>query len=206
MNFSTFLSANEKTAVDLAYKDTLKAKSVDVFEEDLTQVFHLFGGHTFDGGTLRIHSFWSSLFWTKICTNFFPNYENKIHCFAFDWMGRQYAKMNSEDLLFMLDPATGQTFELEVSLEAFFNEDLVEYKAATLATADFNELQHIHHFSLPFPMCISFVKPLFLGGDDKDIDNYQLADMEASWELDYQLFCKIKDLPANQLIDNLKIG
>jgi hypothetical protein len=191
---TTYTSYNEPAINKLSGHDDLKCL--------LTQ----YGSKQVDNGLFRIHSLGSSFFWTNISTSYFPKYVNNVYCFGYDWMGRQFGiLLETMDVIFMFDPATGQTMELSQSLEGFFNEDLVEFKDETFGTEYFGSLNYLIGKGLDSKKCIGFAKPLLLGGEDS-LSNYELTDMEMYWELNYQIFCQINDLPNGTLINNITIS
>lgn len=162
-------------------------------------------GATFDGGLFRIHNKGSFYYWTRLVFEYFKKYKGKSYVFGFDWMGRQFALTESvnKTIILMLDPATAEVFELEASIEEFFNIDLVEGKEDLLEEKKFLKVKNNTVENLRFDHCIGFVKPLFLGGKD-EVANLEDSDMEVYWELSYQIYCKSKKLPPGTLI-NLSI-
>lgn len=163
-------------------------------------------GATFDEGLFRIHNIGSFYYWTRLVFEYFKKYKGKSYVFGFDWMGRQFAlteKTNSSVIL-MLDPATAEVFELEASMEEFFNIDLVEGKEDLLEEKKFLTFKNKTIDSLRFNHCIGFVKPLFLGGKD-EVANLEDSDMELYWELNYQIYRKSKKLPPGTLLEIVTI-
>ena len=147
-----------------------------------------------DDGLFRFHTSGSSVFWTKISVNYFPKYKMDIHCFGYDWMGRQFGcDLGGSSLIVMFDPATGEACELNQPLSVFLNEDLVDYKSETLAPALFNDLIDVHKHNLSFDKCCGFKKFLFLGGTD-ELSNYEIIDMEIYWELNYQIYSALNNV------------
>jgi hypothetical protein len=69
----------------------------------------------------------------------------------------------------------------------------------------FEELNEKETINLAFDSCFCFKKSLFLGGEDV-IQNYQLANMDVSWELNLQIMAKIKDLPEGTIINNISFS
>jgi hypothetical protein len=202
--YTNFLKANSKSFSDTSYLSQHKGKALITLDDfnSVKKLLDLFEGCTFDKGLFRVHTIGSSYFWTLITAEYFPHRKGQFCCFGFDWLGRQYAVNQSNSIVFMFDPATGEDFVLEQSLEGFFNEDLVEYRESTLVVENFNQLEKIYGKGLKPEDCIGFKIPLFLGGED-DLKNYEKTDMEVYWELNYQLFCKTRSLPEGQLINKI---
>ncbi|MBS1500495.1 MAG: DUF1851 domain-containing protein [Bacteroidetes bacterium] len=164
-----------------------------------------YGGTTFDNGLFRIHNEGSFYYWTKLTFEYFKKFKGSALVFGFDWVGRQFAlsEDGNKSIILMFDPATAEAFELEASLEDFFNIDLAEGKEDLLEEKKFRSFKRSMAADLQFDHCVGFIKPLFLGGQD-DIANLENTDMEVYWELNYQIYCQTKDLPPGTLI-NLSI-
>ncbi len=173
---------------------------------ELSDLFNKLSGTEFEEGLLKIHTFGSSYFWTAIAFEFFKRYKGTSYCFAFDWFGRQYAVNYSgnKTLILLLDPATAEVFEMESNIQSFLNEDTEEFKEVHLDKERFTTFYRKMGHKLKFSQCVGFKKPLFLGGKD-DHSNFETGDMEVYWELNYQIYNQIKNLPGGTLIDNIKI-
>ena len=205
--YEKFLESNEITDVDKEIFNEYFLDDALLFlgrYKELKNVFDNFSGCTIYYGLFRFHSFGSSFYWTEIVTEYFKNYKNKLYCFGFDWVGRNYAKDLLNDTIYLIDSAIGKVLTLEnVPIDMFLNEDLVEYRNETLNTEYFNKLISKDN-PLMFQKCMGFKTPLFLGGKD-EINNYELIDMEVYWEIDYQLYCKVNNLPEDTLINKIKL-
>jgi hypothetical protein len=82
--------------------------------------------------------------WNDIVTETIPYFKNKIFCFSYDWLGRQFAldftrSLESEPMILMLEPGTGEALEIPSTFLSFHEEELVEYQDAALAFEFFNE-------------------------------------------------------------------
>lgn len=162
-----------------------------------------FGGYAFDKGLYRIHTYSSSLFWTDIITKFYKQYEGKVYCFGYDWLGRQFAiHTQLENYTFMFDPSTAEAFTLNCNLFDFHNIELVDYKAESLLTKEFNLFFSRNPKELAFKECVGFKIPLFLGGKDS-VDNYEITDMEVYVEMNFQLYNQTKNLPDKTHINKI---
>jgi len=181
-------------------KDFYKNLPVELF-----QLLDLFGGATFNNGLYRIHSFGSSVQWALIIAEYFGQYRNKIYPFGFDWMGRQFCLSTSSDILFMFDPATGESFELRQALTLLHDEDFVNDTDDMLSINLFNKALTFYKIdNIGYNECLGYKVPLFLGGKD-DIENYELQDIEVYWHIENQLYNKVKDMPEGTKIGNIKI-
>lgn len=201
----------EKNKIDSVKFNLLGDKYNSKFDEEygkhkeLLNFFDNYGGASFDRGIFKIHSKSSSFYWTNIITEFFPKYKGKICCFAFDWMGRQFAiDLHDDDKNYLFDPATGEDFELEQTLYGFFNEELVDYRDDTLVPDDFIFVLNKLNLDLLMPdKCIGYKKLLFLGGDD-NLDNTEVIDMDVYWDLNYQIYSRINNMEEGSIIDKIK--
>ena len=110
-----------------------------------------------------------------------------------------------QDIIIRLDPATGQFDELESSLKEFFTELIIEHKEGILNLDQFIDWQNTTGAKqIDFDECVGFTTPLMLGGED-EIWNLEVQDLEVYWELNYQLYLKIYDLPEGSLIGKIDI-
>src|SRR2546429_4537168 len=100
-----------------------------------------YGGATFANGLYRLLRPEVLLHWNEIVSAAFPEYRQRLFCFGYDWLGRQFAldsgrRENGEPLMLMLEPGTGQALEIPANFEQFHDVELVDYSDAALA-ADF---------------------------------------------------------------------
>ena len=175
------------------------------FDNEVSYIIEEIGGKSYVNGLIRIHTKSTSTFWTKICVDFFNQFLDIVNCFACDWLGRQYAKLMDQDIIIRLDPATGQFDELESSLKEFFTELIIEHKEGILNLDQFIDWQNTTGAKqIDFDECVGFTTPLMLGGED-EIWNLEVQDLEVYWELNYQLYLKIYDLPEGSLIGKIDI-
>lgn len=190
-------TSSKSTAAAIDFKKL--PKSVEVF-------FAEFEGCSFNDGLYRVHNLGDIKKWNKIVSKEFSDYNN-ILCFAYDWMGRQFAidldrTDKNQNLLLMCDPGAGEILESELSFADFHNNDLVDY---------FDDLFSPDLFfactkdkKLKREKCFGYMVPLFLSGSE-DIDNLELSDMEVYWEICAQTFKQIKDLPEGSKISSFNI-
>jgi hypothetical protein len=169
---------------------------------ELSELFRLMGGSTFDNGLYRMHTFKSSIKWSIQLGNYFPLYKNQILPFGYDWLSRQFCIDKSNQVIYLFDPATVEDFKLEKSLSAFHNEDVVDdlfaidlFKSVCtycgLKTIDYDD-------------CLGYKIPLFLSGKDS-VENHEKQNIEVYWHLTTQLYEQVKDLPDGTRIGNIKI-
>jgi hypothetical protein len=179
MNIKEFLDNYENKQFHIP-----NPKTWDVKNEELDYLFSNFGGLSINLGVFRIHTYESAKKWTDIIIESFPEHQNKIVAYGFDWMGRQFA-IDIDNVIRMFDSSTGEEFEMEQSLEGFFNEELVEFGVETLATDTF-ESWNTEKIALKHNQIVAFEIPLALGGKDSP-ENYHIIDGEVDWEINRQL-------------------
>jgi hypothetical protein len=191
---------------NVAFADDDDTNEIKEFVESdypsLLPVFEKIGGHSFENGLFRIHTFGSSANWSNLLREYFPECGFNFYCFGYDWMGCMYCfSLDDEPIVYIFDPADMETREAEATIELFFNVDLVKNRDETLLYKRFNTLRKRFKLEvLAVDKCIGYEESLFLGGEDKD-SNFAIADLEVYWELQSKIYRKIKDLP-----DGAEIG
>ena len=210
MIMKNFIKSNNKDLhIEKSYCYNFKDKALIRVEKNVpvSSLLKMYEGSTFNEGMFKIHTLGSSFFWTEIVTTFFNQYKNSCYCFGFDWMGRQFAyhDKDGKTKILMFDCSTAEVFEIEQTIDVFFDEDLVDYINETLDTETFYAFKELNKIkNLSFKNCISYITPLFLGGED-NLQNLEVIDMEVNWEVNYQVYCKIKDLPDQTLIKSISL-
>ncbi|HWZ16906.1 MAG TPA: T6SS immunity protein Tdi1 domain-containing protein [Mucilaginibacter sp.] len=207
MKLDKFLGAFKQSGRDNTYLRQYNKVGSSALSNlpELRELFEKFAGMAFENGLFKIHTIGSFYLWTEIAFEYFKKFKGNSYCFAFDWVGRQYAVNYSKGktLILMLDPATAEVFELEANIESFLSEELDDFKNGLLEIEKFNTLSRKIVPNLQFSQCIGFKKFLFLGGKD-ELDNFEVSDMEVYWELSYQIYCKTRGLPPGTIV-NLSI-
>lgn len=173
-------------------------------DKDVVDFFKECSGLSFDRGLYKTHTPNSSLHWSVLIGNYFANFGNKLIPFGYDWMGRQFCIINGKNnYILMLDPATGEYFELNESIGDFHNHDLIHEKEDVLSQALFNSvLEYLKIAQIDYSKCIGYKVPLFLNGTD-DLNNYEIIDMEVYCEFERQIYEQIKALPPGTKIDSI---
>jgi hypothetical protein len=171
----------------------LKERHLAVLNHSIGAVTFMkeFQGQTFNKGLYRIHKISDLDKWNSILFDTFPSYKNKIFCFSYDWLGRQFALdftrlLEGEPMILMLEPGTGEALEIPSTFLSFHEEELVEYQDAALAVEFFNEWKKENTKPLDHNNCVGYKVPLFLGGED-EISNLEVSDMEVYWGIIGQL-------------------
>lgn len=170
---------------------------------ELSALFEECGGRCYGRGLYKIHSLGSSLHWSMLIGKYFPGYARRILPFGFDWMGRQFCiDKTNEKIIFMFDPATAEDFEVHTTLAEFHNSDLVRDRDNTVAERLFHEaLKYLGLLKIQYQECLGYKIPLFLSGEDK-VTNYEVIDVEVSWEFQLQIYAQTRDLkPGTKIGD-----
>jgi len=149
-----------------ANKDSIQNESIEpILDSELEELFESIGGSSFEYGLIRFHNRSTCSIWTKAFSNYYPNIKSKFWCFAFDWLGRQYAIVEKEELIFRFDIVTGEYEKLQTSLAQFLNQLLVEHKEGILDTDKFEKWRNLENArQLGLNECIGNVISLLLGG------------------------------------------
>ena len=153
------------------------------------------GGKSFDNGLYTIHTFTDSLKWTGLLSQYFGKEENSFLSFGHDWMGRQFCvSRNTNECIYMFDPATQEDFYLDENLLEFHNDSLPNLKVENLASDLFEgALKYLGITSVSYHQCVGFKTPLFLNGKE-EVSNYEVGDLEVYWDFEYQLYKQVKNL------------
>ena len=192
MEFLTeFLRSNTEDNIKSDYLLNCKKEGNQVFNPntEALELINKIGGRSYENGLVRIHTVDSSEYWTELVVEYFTEYQDKVHCFAYDWCARQFAlgHKNNELTIYMFDPSSGEVYELESDIISFFNVDLVKFRNDTLLEDDFKSL--VGSMILDLNKVYGFKKSLFLGGEE-NLDNMELSDIEVYWEMCRQLYLK----------------
>lgn len=174
------------------------------------EFFELYSGSSFNNGLYRVHSANQVESWNNVLSEAFPEFSKRLCCFGYDWLGRQFALdngrvENSEPLILMLEPGTGEALEIPVSFIMFHEDELVNYANEALALDFYQAWLSSGNEAPNINQCVGYKKPLFLGGAD-DISNLELVDLEVYWELSSQLINKVRGLPPGTPINNVSIS
>jgi len=197
MKLNKFLSMFTNTGREESYANRYDEVGLSAISNlpELRELFEKYPGTIFNDGLFKILSIGSFYLWTNLTFEYFKRFKGNSYCFAFDWLGRQYAVnyLKNKTTILILDPATAEAFEVEKNIELFLNEDLVENKDYLFDIEKYYHLRKMFsHFK--FEECFGFKQFLFLGGKDQ-VDNFEITDMEVYWELNYQIYLKTRNLP-----------
>ena len=159
--------------------------------EGIAPGFHGFiaqlGGASFRQGLYRIHTPEGMERWTMAVEGAFPQYRGQMVCFAYDWLGRQFA-LHRGDLVEglaqvrLFDPGFHQVLNIPCSFETLHRAELPEYADDALAARFHAEWLASGGAAPGLAECIGYRIPPTLGGKD-EIANMELTDMDVYWEL-----------------------
>lgn len=204
--FETFLSKYKANGL-CGEKANVYKPSVQAF--GLEEFIYAFSGISFNNGLYRVHSVESIDIWNGIVGEAFPKFADRIYCFGYDWLGRQFAldaaRLSAkEPLVLMFEPGTGEVLEMPVNFVQFHEDEIVNYANEALALDFYNSWLSSGYSPPSYNQCISYKKPLFLGGSDT-LDNLEPMDLEVYWVLISQLLAKVRGLPIGTPINSISI-
>jgi hypothetical protein len=170
-----------------------------------------FAGCTFADGLYRVHTAETSQTLQQLVVEEFPSYRERITCFSYDWLGRQFAldaarREGDEPLVLMLEADTGEAMEIPATFGEFHNTEIIEYADSALATQLFAEWRQRNPDSKPlaYDECAGFQVPLFLGGSDT-VDNLAVTNLQVYWSICAQLWRGTLKLPPGATIHEVRI-
>ncbi|WP_208996340.1 T6SS immunity protein Tdi1 domain-containing protein [Pseudovibrio ascidiaceicola] len=206
--FERFL---ERFKVDVSLsRDETTPFNIPFEVEGLQLWLEQYGGCSFNQGLYRAHSVAQINLWNKLIGENYPHFKGRVFCFAYDWAGRQFAldfarMEHGEPLVLLLDPATGEAFDVPTNFLEFHNQELAEDPEPALSESFFLEWLAATQHKLQPNECVGYKVPLFLGGKD-ELANLEVTDLEVYWTLSGQMLEQIKDLPAGTPIGKVTIN
>jgi hypothetical protein len=176
----------------------------DTSEVDVTNIvgipelLHSFGGASFAGGLYRVVHPKDLEAWRLRVARAFPQFERRIICFGYDWLGSVFALDcarfdGGQPGVVMFEPGTGKALEIPSNIQTFHNSGLKEFGEAALAISFFQKWLSTGGGHPTITQCIGYKRPLFLGGKDT-VENLELSDIDVYWHLMGQLISKTRGL------------
>lgn len=186
------------------------SNNVQIKVKGFYELLNNFQGYSFGKGIYRLHRFENIEKWNELLFDIFPKFKNKIQCFGYDWLGRQFTIditriIDGEPQILMFEPGTGEVLEIPCNFIQFHNDEIVNYNESCLASEFFNCWMNINKINLDAKECVAYKIPLFLGGQDT-VDNLEQSDMEVYWEICGRLIQKTKNLPYGTKINIIGIS
>ncbi|WP_321414150.1 T6SS immunity protein Tdi1 domain-containing protein [uncultured Desulfobacter sp.] len=207
MLFEQFYNTFQETA------DIGNAKietNFDGINDDFRKCIRELGGKTFNNGLYRVFRGDQIQQATELMKKAFPEMNDRIICFSYDWLGRNFVIdlsriEKNNPLVLLLEPGAGEAMQIPVSIIDFHNDELVNYTNDALAVNFFNKWQRKMDLAIGHNQCVGYKVPLFLGGDDT-IDNLGLIDLEVYISICGELRNKTKELPNGMTLGDITIN
>lgn len=188
---------------ELTYEDIQKNT------KGFLELFNSFNGESFGDGLYRLHDISKINEWNDIIVQAFPKFSNRISCFGYDWLGRQFALDkervdHGQSQILMFEPGTGEVLEIPCNFIEFHNEEIPNYHDACLASDFYSNWKSQYRIHLKKEECAGYRVLLFLGGQD-DVENLEKNNVEVYWQICSQLIQRMKDVPEGTEIKNIVI-
>jgi hypothetical protein len=185
--FSTFLSSfNQTSRVESSPQPDLLRK-IEPYATGFKEIMSNYAGATFENGLFRLRTLPEIPKWTKTVEETFVEFKGRLVCFGYDWLGRHFALEKkrtdtNQMLILLLEPGTGEAFEIPVSFSTFLNQEITEYRNEALASKFFQQWLDSGGAPPSHAECIGYKVPLYLGGTDT-VENLELSDMDVYWSI-----------------------
>jgi hypothetical protein len=110
MNLDLFFEHNIVTDRNLSHLKEFEGEALlTKMYPQLSTLLSEYGGTTTGNGLFRFHNLGSSSYWTQKCCQFFKFNPDTIHCFGFDWMGKNYAlDRHDSNKIYLFDHEVGE--------------------------------------------------------------------------------------------------
>jgi T6SS immunity protein Tdi1, C-terminal len=186
--FEKFLAVYTSIGGAPAHVPPLTVGGVDV--RGWRELLGTHGGASFADGVYRLCRVDELRPWTFAAVRAFPDWNGKILCFGYDWLGRFYAidttrRRREQPLTVTLDPTTGEVYPSKSDFVKFHEIELVEYPEDTLASEQFDAWRASNP-PLDYESCVGLKVPLFMGGTFTPA-NFEVIDLDVYWTLTAQL-------------------
>lgn len=93
------------------------SKDVNSVEDFLKK----YSGKSFKNGLYRIHELEKINKWNDIIGEAFPPARGKVQVFGYDWAGRTFSIDNETNTVLLLEPGTGEAFDIGLDFYDFHN-------------------------------------------------------------------------------------
>ncbi|MEZ6129830.1 MAG: DUF1851 domain-containing protein [Planctomycetaceae bacterium] len=177
----------------------------EVTNKDVRLVVERLGGKTFNDGLYRVAQADEIDAISEFILEGFPEFENRVTPFAFDWLGRvfavdQHRVEEGHAQVVMIEFGAGEAMQIPCSAIDFHEQELINFADDALSLPFFNEWKSTHGEAIPYAKCVGYRTPLFLGGSDT-LENLELSDRSVYWH-----FCGQLRAQAMSMRDGQKIG
>ncbi len=187
-----------------------KLNDIEKLAFGFNELLSNYQGNSFGEGIYRLHNYDNIEKWNRIVSEAFPEFEERIQCFGYDWLGRQFSLdksriMDEQPQILMFEPGTGEVLEIPCNFMQFHNDEIPNYHEACLASEFFHEWMMINGYKLTVKSCAGYRILLFLGGDDT-VENLEISDMEVYWSICSQMIKKTKNLKEGTKVKEIGIS
>jgi len=171
----------------------------------LVQFFAEYGGASFDDGLYRIMRPADLPQWQKRIELAFPEFADRVVCFAYDWAGNVFA-LDMECLeegqagVTLFEPGIGEVLQIPSNLQTFHESGLIEFGEAALSIGFYEKWRAAGGTAPAYDQCIGYRKPLFLSGVD-EVGNLELSDLDVYWHIMGQLLQQTRGLPPGTQVN-----
>lgn len=164
---------------------------LDAEAPGIAALFERWSGASFGGGIYRVHRAQDVARWTENLVAAFPAWRGRIVPFGYCWQGRHFAVLTGarapdDGPLLLLDPTHGQAYHIPVGVEAFHNEELVDWADASLKATFYAAWRRRGGGAPAHADCVGWTRLPSLGGEDS-LDNLSVGDMDVYWHMCAQL-------------------
>jgi hypothetical protein len=172
------------------------AREVEAIAPGFSAFCRAFGGCSFGQGLYRFHEPDSLPRWNGLVVEAFPRLASRIHCFGYDWLGRQFVLdrlriVDGEAQVLLCDVGFDEVLEIPASFSLFHEVELVDYTSDALAEPFYHRWVASGGARPLRSQCVGYrVSPL-LGGQDK-VSNLEITDLEVYWSIHAQINAKVK--------------
>ncbi|GAB6988494.1 T6SS immunity protein Tdi1 domain-containing protein [Paenibacillus pini] len=186
-----------------------KFSSLQRNTDGFIELFNSHNAECFGKGLYRLHDLSNIEYWNGIISDAFPEFSDRISCFGYDWMGRQFTLdmkriVNGQPQILMFEPGTGEVLRIPCNFIDFHDDEIPNYHNDCLASDFYFSWKSQFNDNLEKDECVGYKVILFLGGEDV-VGNLEKSNMEVYWDICGQLRTQTKDLSEGTLINIINI-
>jgi len=123
-----------------------------------------FGGTDFGDGLYRVMTEQGSIQAKRYLNTAFPELENRLDPFGVDWLGRIFSVRSDQKTIVLAEPGTAELLDIPLELFDFHKIELAHHSDAALAESFYMQWRSAGNEAPSTDQCVSYRKPLFLGG------------------------------------------
>jgi hypothetical protein len=199
MNFHNFLQVFNCTD-EIPSGKPMQLSSLS--DSDVRLVIDNLGGKTFNDGLYRVVHADDIQPITEIVKEAFPEFDDRLVPFGFDWLGRVFAVdksriVNGHKQVTMVEFGAGEAMQIPCSAIEFHESELINFADDALSRPFYDQWRLTYTDSLTYEKCVGYRVPLFLNGSDT-VDNLEVSDRAVYWEFCRQLRSQVKSMRDGQ--------